>query len=609
MDEAKMKYEPLDPSAMPAPALLNRAVPLFPEDFHSGEIGRFLLTLSEQEGFSNLATDEVKALLAAGLGYTSWETMSRLETDAMATIADMPRRDFRLLDVVAWRMYVSGRVGLREACSAVYGAWTSNLLTIRKIYGDFAQLNQPNEEDESGGHGFIERAIKVPRDDWRLWPRVKLTASGKLQVKWAAELAHDAAAFCWTPECGLSLQDVAQEILRGGEIDIATAIEQSWMYNDVWPHGLLPTAYKDSAGKLVGYGWIWKEFGLHHSRLFGSTDSFKKSAVAMWLRAPTEHLALPSLPSQLIEVEFKSPWDTRDFERGMSESLKSAIAFETRNMEQGPWMNLHRTDGFSLRLGRDVSLDGEIWTGPDVDAKVSDVDGVLGLSLPTMDAVKEAGREIDWMLEKVPFAFSMASYETMCRLTMAVEDLRDQEIRWMSAGGSAEQEISNLLLSSIHGATPGIAAASASAMEEPLGLLKHVEVPSAGREMLAIYPELAGLGADVRGEYALAYYGKNGIRHDHKHCQRDLRFMAYAVLRNLGVAPSTDRPADHLALHRVVRMHYAATPWKDAVALKKVSEGARKIDVALKWVDQMLDELDDSLSGPSRLTMRVRQAQ
>ena len=595
-----------EPSNVPAPRLLCKAIPLLEEDFSSGEVGRFLLTLGTQDGFSELESDDVKAVVAHGFGYESWDAMRLLVTDAMAESADMPSRDFRVMDVVAWRMFLSGRVGLREACTAVTAAWEANLLTIRKLYGDFGQLEIDDvDEYQSVDFGLpMVRQVEISDEDWQPWPEVQLTQDGRLQVKWAAELAHIAASYCWTPESGISLENLVKEIARGGVMDIETAIQQSWMFTEAWPTGLDPTQFLDAAGKLVGYGWRWTELGLLHTKVFGSTEALRKSAAALWLQKPTDHLALEEVPAQLVEVDFKNPWDTRDFARGRSEELKAEMAFSAGHHDNTR-MDLHKTDGSSLRLGHEVLLGGEVWTRPDVDATTPNVDGVLGLRLPTMKEVKRAGCEHDWLLKKVPFAFSMPTYWTICRLAMAAQDLSDKEEEWISNDSAAEQEISALLRKSVVGATPGIAASSAAFMEETLGaLIMQTDVRQGGDTMADVYPELLGLSAKVRGEYALAYYGKDGLRHERKHLKRDLSFMAYAVLRNLGVDV---RPhafyGNPLVLHRIVRLDCKAVPWTDETSRRRSADGAHLINRAFRWLEAVTSDLDDSLGGPSRLSV------
>lgn len=600
-DVNRLHYYAVHPDEVPLTPALSKGLPMSADDFESGEVGRVLADLCAQEGFIALEPQVVANVLARGFGYASWDALTSQKAEAIATVDDLPVSEVLLLDVIAWRMYLTGQVGLREAVTAVHAAWKANLLSLRLVYGDHGQIERERDVAD------IERRAQIPLGEWRAWPDVALDHDGKLRLKWAAEMAYCAASYCWSAESGVTLAQLAAEIERGSKLSIEDAIDQSWMYDDPWPPGLRPTEYQDADGQLVGYGWSWPELGLYRAKVFGSTQAFKKSAIALWLRQPTDHVARRELPTQLIEVAFSNPWDTRDFSRSQSANHKFEIEFERRNRDQSPWMEVRPTDGSSLCLGRSVVLDGETWTGTDKRNEAADVDGVLSLQLPTMEEVKAAGQEIEWMLSKVPYGLDVASYELLCRVQMAREELVEQESQWLAAGQDSKRELSELLRQSSRRAALSVSMQSATAMEEPLGTVKHLDVPEAGHEMTEVYPEMACMNPEQMGEYALAYYGKDGIRRDRSHSKRDQTFMAYAVVRNLGVDASADHSGDFLAIHRLVRQQATKDLWNDANARAKMATAAMKVNAALRWATDLLLELDSTLSAPSRLEMILGQ--
>lgn len=574
-------YDPI-----PLPRLLGKAVPFVERDFTSGEVARLLEVIGSRPGFRHMTHQALMDLVAAGMGYSSWDAL-RSRNGAVANKDDLPTRSTTLMDVVAWRMYCTGKVGLREACAAVMGGWQSTSLWLRTLYGDFGQLSDASFEEV--------RRVALP-SPWQWWKCAELAENGCVRLQYAAEMAWDAAALCWTDDCGISLQEITKEILRGASVEIEDLIDDSWLYSDAWPCGLSPLQYCDSHGRLLGYGWSWEEIGARSAAIYGSREAFKLSAIALWKMEPAGQFALKELPQIVTEVEFKNPWDPRDFESTRSDQLKWEIAFEQRNMDTAPWMELHRTDGVFLRLGRDIELGGNLWTAPIRRAPF--VDGLLGLHLPSMEDVQATGAEIPWMLDKVPFAIDRHDYEMLCRIVLACDELKESEINWLQSE-EADGKLSELLRMSARYSRGGISARSARLMEEPLGTVASFDVPSAGSAMTGFYPELDMLKPEVLGEYALAFYGKNGIRHRGENEKRDVAFMEYAILRNLGVDVEPTHWDEHLIVGRLLRSA-ADVGWGDAVRMAGLAAEAHKVLLAIKWAFDTLDMLDRS-TDKSRL--------
>lgn len=573
------------------PTLLAKAVPVSPKDFESGEMARVVQTVSGSLGFVGMGADQVMSLLATGFGYSTWAAM-RAGKGQVATDEELPQRELWLQEVIAWRMFRTGQVGLREAQTAVYGAFAGSKLGVCLKYGDLNQLE--------GGEKLPQDQDKIAAD-WADWKSVELLPSGKVRLRWAGEMAWCAATLCWQDGCGIEMSALLQEINRGAEMTVDDLVDDSWMHSGyAWPFGMDPVQYEDGQGGLIGYGWTWDEIGMRSARVFGSKEALKASAIRLWRQEPIEDLAVPTLPEAVVQVEFKNPWDKRDLRRAQSDEMKRAIALELRNKEQTPWMEVLRTDGSALKLGRDVVIAGDRWTG--VVRSCGAVPAEFANELPSMEEVRQAGMEVSWMKAKVPFAMKMADYETVCRVWMAIDTLRDKAETWLTTKDS-EYVLSGMLMATAKGARAGISRRSAAVMEEPFGTVKGYEVPTAGAQMEDVYPELAGLQASVRGEYALGFYGKDGIRHHSKHTERDRGFMAYAILRNIGVDVTMDHYDRHLVLLELARKLSVDANWNDQQQRDRIARELMGAQRVMEWVNDLRDDVEGSLEGESRLVL------
>ena len=178
----------------------------------------------------------------------------------------------------------------------------------------------------------------------------------------------------------------------------------------------------------------------------------------------------------------------------------------------------------------------------------------MGLQLPSvLEARLKLQGECDWMEEKVPYAFDQHTFETALRLAVAITDLAESERRWLKQDHAALETLNTLLALSALNAIPVASQEAQFAMEDPW--VRSIDAPDAAREMIQTYPELSCLSPQILGDYGLAFYGKDGLRHDHKHRERDPEFMVYSVLRNLGTDPKIQTHTDIIALFRLVRLH------------------------------------------------------
>lgn len=583
------------PEQVPACNLLPLALPVSTEDFESGEIGIFLSELGSQHPFDSFSPERLQECFATGFGYASWEAIKRREADRIAEAVDLPGTEFKLMDVVAWRIYAAGFASVLDAFTGVYSAWSASDLSLRRSFGPMGITTRERQIWEC-----CQREIGMTTE-WRAWEKVSYSNTGKVRIRWAAELIFEIASSCWTHESGISIDVLNEELRNGSLVEPQHVIERSWFFGEPWPIGLEPIQYADGQGATIGYGWTWPELGLRHSRVFKTHLDFKNSAVALWNRQSTKDFARTELPSTLVQVHFENPWDRRTFEReSMRDSYSSLDSYSEVEVEIVP------TDGSQVNLGQLQEIDGEVWTraGEIFVLRPEAFEEVLGFVLPTMEEVNLKGEEVPWLRAKVPYAFDLATYETACRLWCALDELRMLESDWLD-NFSPDAELSWLMTRSAINATPVCSRESEAWLEDRF--VASYEMPSAGRELILTYPELTGLTVGQRGDYALAFYGKDGLRHDRSHAQRDLRFMAYATLRNLGLDPDSDDYSYLLAIFRIVRLAAERTPnvWEDKLALQRFAFDARRLCISVQHACSALEGYDQSLRN-SRLALLVQ---
>lgn len=600
----QLAYYRLHPEKVPSSPLLSMALPLAMEDLETGELGLFVMELSASQGFREMPIDRLQDCVAIGFGYRSWEALIALDATNKAPYTQLPSSHYKVLDVMAWRMYAGGFVGLADAVIATQGAWQMSLVTLKKRCGYLGSTR--NVPEVPAWDDFCTRVVPGMVESWRQWDGTTYAADGTLRLKWAAELAWGSAASCWTPDCGVSLQTVNSDIVDGAHMSVAQLIDRSWMFNSSWPIGLEPIQLMTTEGTLAGYGWFWPELGLTHASVFGTTADFKKSAVALWGRQSTAEYALRELPATLVQVDFVNPWSSRDKTREMSAQMLFCIDIEKRFAE-GPWMDMLTTREGRIARGHDVSLDGEPWTRPVNSLRPELLDGLLGLQLATFNEVLASDDGAEWLEEKIPYAMDRETYETGRRLWVSLALLAEREVSWLATEPTASSAMRMLLKLSARQAKPVPARTSETHMRDPI---MRLEIQKAGREMMVVYPELGILSEASRGEYGLAYYGKNGLRHDRLHHNFDLEFAAYCVLRNLDVDPAAIRASTaYLALFRLVRLHSQKQDderWSEGPARRELSAQARQLNTALRLVDSIFEDLDQSLT-PSRLNL-IRQS-
>lgn len=594
MDHERFTYFREHPEEVPIPEYLALAIPVTMEDVSSGQLAHLMSELSTHPGFREMPAQQLQACLAAGFGYASWGALVALD-GRMADERQLPKNSQKLEDAIAWRMFVAGFVGLYDALEAVYASWKSALLTVRRTYGDSGFLDT---QARSMADDFYERRVRGLEANWQEWENLEKIGPGIVRVKWAAEFAWEVANMFWSPDCGITLEKLMADIESGAYMSTRSLTERSWGLMYSWPTGLQPLQFANTDGSHAGYGWAWPELGLVHGSVFSTPADLRESAVALWERQPTQDHALKTLPEKLVQVNFQNPWRPSYVRVAMNSGGGLEDPYS-----QGPLLELLPTRNGRLFLGRELTIDGEFWSGPVRLMQADQLECLLGLQLPSVEEAKQKLQgECDWMLEKVPYAFDQSTFETVLQFAVAITELAESERQWIDLEPTALESLSKLLaLSALH-ANPVASEEAQYAMEDPW--VRSVDAPNAAREMIKTYPELSRLTAQVLGDYGLAFYGKNGLRNSRKHLHRDPEFMVYCVLRNLGTAPRIQTHTDIVALFRLVRLHThrKEAMWLDSTQRDTLSNQTRDLCTQFLSLESMFNDLDNSLSS-SRLSL------
>lgn len=597
MDD-KILYFSKYPDRVPIPGYLALATPVTEEDFSSGQLGHFMSELSTHDGFRDMQVQQLQACLAVGLGYSSWEALTAFD-GAMATENQLPHLSLNLVDAIAWRMYVAGFAGLYDALVAVMAAWRSGLLSVGAHYGYSSHKVVPADRD---WESFCRRRVHGLDPSWRTWEKIAKTGPGVVRVKWAAEYAWEVANRFWSPSCGVTLEKLNRDIASGAHMSTRTLTERCWALPGEWPTGLYPIRFANTDGTHAGYGWSWPELGLIHGSVFSTPSDFMESAVALWERKPTQAYALHTLPDKLVQVEFKNPWSPTEYHTNAAVLPPAAAGLEDPYQE-GPLLALLPTRDGRLFLGRELKIDGEPWSGPERLLQADLLEGAVGLRLPTIGEARLALQgECDWMEEKVPYALSQHTFESVLRLAAAITDLTHCERAWLKQDPSAPNTLSALLAMSAVKANPVASHRAQFELED--SWVSSVDAPYAGRALMQTYPELAHLTPQMLADYILVFYGKDGIRHERKHMSRDPEFMVYSILRNLGTDPAIEANTDYVALLRLVRLYTQGKEmmWLDLKQRDTLSQQTQSLCAAFGAMDSIFLSIDDSLS-PSRLRL------
>ncbi|MDN0082427.1 hypothetical protein QU487_06620 [Crenobacter sp. SG2305] len=569
------------------PYFLDHPTPTSPTDLLTGEFLRIAERLSRCRGFVGWSVDTCADILAVGMGYPDAATLKDHAASGKSSDAPLPDLERCLMEGIAWRIYLAGLSSLGDAMDAIVGIWPASTLSVRTRYDRYGFLNEP------GKHFFTMAAWS----DHLVWsfnampPRplqAVLDADGLLFLRGRFEYLQDLVAAFWTEAVDLSIAQLQEEIVSSSRLPLVEAIKQSPTY--AAPPGLRLISYFDKQGDLVGHGFFFPETNAYLKHIYPPDgEALLTAAVALWHREvpPSGMVTVP--PLVFCGEDFCSPWQLQPVEREPSR----IDVMEQADIEIAGREPLPVVDG-QVACGVDFLFGHEHYTRRPNAFAPDEFEGLLGLHLPQKE---EFSSDFDWLLPVVPYALDEQTLWTLRQVNGGLTKLCEREGAWL-AKRSNQAELSTLLSQTARFAHPVFAQASERQCQGTMGMVAAFDVPDGGERVATLYPELSGLSVNCLGDYALDYYGKNGIRHHGQPDQREPAFIAYACLRNLGLDPLwTFRSGQEwIAFFCLIRSTLGKEGCIDADRIDAIGELARTLMQKTGALFSLFENLDQGLS-------------
>lgn len=503
------------------------AVPLTTSDFITGQVDRFVGALANSQILAT--TSDFKAFAAVALGYASWENLQSGDARVMTEQDDFPDREVGLVDIMAWRVYQAGLASLADANTTLRRAWEATCLSARAVWGGWGQkmgqADGMSEEDE------------LPWIDFRHLPcatRFPCMHEGKLFIP--SRLEEPADLYLLFGQDGSTAPKSAIDALfREACVEVEHAMRV--LYTDrLDPPGFSAHTLYDQAGAVVGHALFWFEANAWCKTIWPTADALVEELIRLWKgQAPAEapNSQLVGAAHTVFADEFLHPLRTHRIDTPFDEETECAIEAEQCDIAPPDREALPVLDG-EIALEVDLEFGGRHYTRRRAVVDRKSIEQ-FGFTVPAMR--KE--EQIPWLKAKVPFALNMEEYELTCAVPGELQR-RGVLVAQRLQIGTHEAEA--LAQKTAINARPIVSGVSEAWMQGTRGAVAHHDVPRADEEARAVYPQLASLPERAVGEYALAFYDKNGIRHDRRHRKFDPAFLPYAVLRNLGLDPMRHLP-------------------------------------------------------------------
>lgn len=570
-----------------APIFLEHPTPTSPTDLLTGEFFRVSTQLSRCRGFSGRTLEACADILAVGMGYPDAITLQAQAGSGQNLDKPLPDQERCLMEGIAWRIYLAGSVSLGDAVDAMHALWPACTLSVRARYDRYGHLV------ESGKHNFNLASWS----DHLAWsfdgipPReleAVLRADGQLFQKGRFEYLQDLVSAFWTEATDISIGQLQDEIVRSSWLPLAEAIKQSPTY--AAPPGLRLVSYFDQQGELVGHGFFFPETKAYLKQVYPPDgEQLLVAAAALWQREdPPPGMAV--LPAVIFcDEDFCSPWQLPE----VTAELSAADLAERADLEMEGGHPLPVIGG-TVSCGVDFQFGHEHYTRFPNASSPETFEGLLGLHLPEQE---EVSLDFNWLLPVVPYALDEKTLWTLRRVSDGLMALRERESVWL-AKRENETQLVSLLSQTARFARPIFSQSSERQCQGTMGMVAALDMPEGGERIAALYPELNGVGLDRLGDYALDYYGKNGIRHDGKPDQREPEFMAYACLRNLGLDPlwAFRSYQEWMGIFCLVRSAIGNVERVDAQRIDAIGNQARALMQKCADLFSLLDGLDRSLS-------------
>jgi hypothetical protein len=549
-------------TSRPRPTFKSSPFPITAYDIRYSVIERFVDHLNRAVGFESMTRTEVMQLVLAGMQHGGSATLRPEGVEDVASLV-LPDFDVELADLLAWRMYLTGRVGLATALAGVSGAYQQTPFSVKRRYSRDGFLMKRAGEGSSWQYSSLETQLDLlaggPTEDmFERWTyatgklydierhryqalvadRYRLDSSGKSPDQMRADFLADS----WQP---------VRDAVRTGK-------------DKCLPPGYEAISYYSGAGTPVGLGIHCICVNAYHEQVYPLDGASLLDALeALWESKPMppgvrvdEGVLVVGPYVSPFELPSRYPGpDGKSVVAGVNEDdeVPPGIFEEEAAIERAMVQDEDPTEEFDdvtmldvrdgrISIGRELGLRGNVWSQRGTVFVSDEVEGILGFRIrPDEDAA--------WWERTVPWAMNATTARTVTESLGAAWALsNDEEDEIAARPESLLAEYGSLVRDMTAHAHPAVNK-KYLARER----LFH-ESPMLSDALLAAYPELTGLTNDERMDLAFGFWGKNDIRKSVDGKTKSPLFLAYCVTALAGIEAPVADMGNWLYVARLLRL-------------------------------------------------------
>jgi hypothetical protein len=514
--------------------------PVTPYDVRYSTVERFTDHLSRAVGFESMTPTEVSQLVLAGMQYADLATVRAAAHDVASFV--LPDFDVELADLLAWRMYLTGRVGLATALKGVLGAYRQTPFFVKSRYSREGFLMKGADEMSSWQHGSLENQLDLidggPTEDmFERW----VYASGKLYDRERHQNQGLVANRYWLSSSGMSPEQMRIDFLADSWQPVRDAVLTG--KDASLPPGFEAISYYSPAGAPLGLGLHCICVNAYLEQVYPLDGTDLLDAIqALWESKPMPSGALVA-EGVLVAGRYASPFkltstypgrdgqcvtvneDDEDAPPGIFE--KEAALEQALIQDEDPTEELDDVTMLTVRdgriaIGRELVLRRNVWSQRVTVFARDEVQGLLGFQV-------EPAEEAAWWESTVPWAMNANTARTVTESLGAAWKLSNEEEDEIDAQPDARLAEYGALASAMAEHFHPAVDKKYLARER----LFH-ESPMLSDAIRAAYPELNALTNDERMDLAFSFWGKNNVDDVYDEPKSPL-FLAYCVTALAGI--------------------------------------------------------------------------
>lgn len=512
------------PATGRVPSYIELPVPLSVNDLHFGHFDQACLAIAQVYPFSGRSIDEMRELLAACFGYDSYQ-QARAACASVQSEMVLPENVVVLSMHCAWRGYLRGTAALPDLIHALGIAFMNSELSAVDRVDTQKWSSRPYDrdrvEEDFRLRANAAAAIGAVKSPWL----TALRTDGMIWFRERADGAIDTAIRYWEENCGKSAVEVRTHIVDNLWYPLLEAIRSPIYYSEVSPPGLRPVTLHDAQCEVLGHAFESADVSGYMQYVYPPEgDEFVRAWADLWNRRPPAPTSL-AISGTFFVGDYDSPWHQGRLVR--TEPPRDPFA----GVRMGPEPVPLRVVNGRIDCGVAIEIEGEHYTRPIRNASTESLEGKLGLVLKPDDPDPD-----EWLRMRAPIAIELGAAVTASRLASTLDDLAEAEEAWFSDEKN-RTDLELLAHLTSPNAIPGEAVSTMHLRAN--NPMVEFDIHEAGPDVRRAYPCLASLPDAVLGEYALDFWTKNGIRHDRMQRSWDPKFVAHAIMRNLGLDPNS----------------------------------------------------------------------